>query len=85
VVCEEPTDVGERRPTLLDASDDRREVVVEQHEIGGFAGDVGTGKAHRDADVDFVEGRTVVDSVAGHRHHVSPSAQRPGDPQLVLR
>ena len=41
VVGEEPADVGERRPALLDGGDDGGEVVVEQHQVGGLAGDVG--------------------------------------------
>ena len=62
----------------------RGEVVVEQHEVRRLAGDVGAGPAHRDADVGLVQGGTVVDAVAGHRHDVSPGAQGPGDAQLVL-
>ena len=41
VVGQEAADVRERRPALLDGGDDRGEVVVEQHEVGGLAGDVG--------------------------------------------
>ena len=41
----------ERRAALLDGGDDGGEVVVEQHQVGGLAGDVGAGAAHRDADV----------------------------------
>ena len=32
-----------------------------------------------------LQGRPVVDAVAGHRHDVAAGLQRPGDPQLVLR
>ena len=51
VVGEEAADVGERGAALLDGGDDRGEVVVEQDEVGGFAGDVGARAAHGDADV----------------------------------
>ena len=85
VVGEEAADVDEGGPTLLDRGDDRGEVVVEQHEVGRLAGDVGAGAAHGDPDVGLVERRAVVDAVAGHGHHVPPSSQRPRDPQLVLR
>ena len=74
-----------RRPPLLDGRDDRGEVVVEQHEVGRLAGDVRAAPSHRDADVGRLEGRAVVDAVAGHRHDVAARAQGPGDPELVLR
>ena len=51
VVGEEAADVGERRAALLDGGDDGGEVVVEQHEVGRLAGDVGARAAHGDADV----------------------------------
>ena len=84
VVGQEPADVGEGRAALLDGGDDGGEVVVEQHEVGGLAGDVGAAAPHRDADVGRLEGRAVVHAVAGHRHDVAPRSQRLGDPQLVL-
>ena len=85
VVGEEPADVGERGPALLDGRDDRGEVVVEQHEVGGLPGDVGAADAHGHADVGLAQRRPVVDAVAGHRDDVTAGAQRLGDPQLVLR
>ena len=72
------------RPCSI-AAHDGGEIVVEQHEVGGLARDVGAGAAHRDADVGLVQRRSVVDPVAGHRHHVAASPQRRRDPQLVLR
>ena len=57
VVGEEAADVGERRPALLDRGDDGGEVVVEQHEVGGLAGDVGARAAHGDADVGLAAAR----------------------------
>ena len=74
----------ERRAALLDRPHDRGEVVVEEHEVGRLAGHVGAGPAHRDADVGLVQRRAVVDTVPGHGHHVTASAQRGGDPQLVF-
>ena len=50
-VGQELADVVEDRPPLLDRGDDAGEVVVEQHHVGGFAGHVGSGQAHGDADV----------------------------------
>ena len=84
VVREEAADVRERRATLLDRRDDRREVVVQQHEVGGFARDVRADTSHRDADVRLLERRAVVDAVAGHRDNVAPRLQRLRDPQLLL-
>ena len=84
VVGEEAADVGERRPPLLDGGDDGGEVVVEQHEVGGLAGDVGAGAAHGDADVGRLERGAVVHAVAGHGDDVAPGLQGAGDAQLVL-
>jgi hypothetical protein len=74
-----------RCPALFDSGHDHREVVVEENEVGGFSRDVGAGFTHGDADVRFVQRRAVVDAVAGHRHDVTPSAQRFSNAQLVLR
>ena len=57
VVGEEPPDVLEGRPPLLDGLHDVGEVVVEQHEIGRLAGDVGADHPHRDADVRLAQRR----------------------------
>ena len=75
VVGEEPADVGERRPSLLDRRDDRREVVVEQHEVGGLAGDVGARSPHRDADGGLAKCGRVVHAVAGHGDDVTALPQ----------
>jgi hypothetical protein len=85
VVGEEPSDVRERRASLLDGGHDGGEVVVEEHQVGGLARHVGARAAHGHPDRRLAQRRRVVDAVAGHRHHVAPLAQRPGDAQLVLR
>ena len=56
----------------------RGEVVVGQDHVGGLAGDVGAGLAHRDADVGGLERRRVVDAVAGHRDDLAPSTAASG-------
>jgi hypothetical protein len=61
------------------------EVVVEEHEVGRFAGDVGSGAAHGDADVRGPEGGSVVHPIAGHGDDVTSCLQRAGDAELVLR
>ena len=50
VVGEEPADVRERRAPLLDGGHDRGEVVVQQDEVGGLAGHVGSRATHRHPD-----------------------------------
>src|SRR5687767_6224120 len=59
-------------PALLDGGPDGREVVVGEHDVGGFAGHAGARASHRDADVGLLEGRGVVDTVAGHGDHMPP-------------
>ncbi len=76
VVGEEAADVGERGPAVADRGDDRGEVVVEQHQVGGLAGDVGAAAAHRHTDVGLAQRRAVVHPVAGHRDDVA--ARRAG-------
>ena len=71
VIGEEAADVGEGRAALLDRGDDRGEVVVEQHEVGGLAGDVGARSPHGDADGGLASAGRVVDAVAGHGDDVT--------------
>ena len=85
VVRQEAPDVDERRPSLLDTGDDRREVVVEEDQVCSLARDVRTRRTHRDPDVRLVERRYVVDPIARHRDDMPPKSQRPGDAELVLR
>ena len=84
VVREEAPDVEERGAPLLDRGDDRRELVVEQDEVGGFACDVGPRRAHRDPDRRFAQRRRVVHAVAGHRDDVTADPQCARDAQLLL-
>ena len=56
-VGEELADVVEDRAALLDGRDDAREVVVDQHHVGGLAGHVGAGHAHGDADIGLLQAR----------------------------
>ena len=63
---------------------DRREVVVEQHHVRGFARHVGAAASHRNADVGALERRCVVHAVAGHRDKFATRLQRFHDPQFVF-
>ena len=83
VVADEAAHVVVDGAALLYGRDDRREVVVEQDEVGGLLGDVGAA-AHRDADVGVLEGRRVVHAVAGHGHDLAGVPQDRREPQLLL-
>jgi hypothetical protein len=67
---------------LLDRGDDRREVVVGDHDPRRALGDLGAGDAHGHADVGARERRRVVDAVAVIAT-TSPRLQRLDDPQLL--
>ena len=68
----------------LDGADDGGEVVVGEHHVAGFLGDLGAGDAHGHADVGPPQRGRVVHAVAGHGHDVAPALQRLDDPHLVL-
>ncbi len=72
-----------RRPSAQSVHQGRERVVAED-EVGGLLGDPGPGP-HGDGDVGAMQGRRVVDAVAGDRHG---PAGGPGDadqPLLLLR
>ena len=77
-------DVVVDRAALVHGGDDRGEVVVEQHHLGGLLGRLGALAPHGDADVGLLERRRVVDAVAGHRDDGAVGLQRAHDAQLVL-
>src|SRR5690606_33533327 len=78
-------DVAVNYAALLHRRDDAGVVVVGQHHVGGFFGDVGAGDAHGYADVGLLERRGVVDAVAGHGDNVAVGAQGADDAHLVFR
>ena len=78
-------DVSENDAPLLDRCDDRREVVVEQGHSGGFLAHIGSGDAHRDADVRLLQGWRIVDAVSGHRHDLAAVLPGLDDAELVRR
>ena len=71
------------RPSSTAATIDG-EVVVGQHDVGRFLGDVGAGDAHRHADVGGLQRGRVVHAVAGHGDDRAVRLQRLHDAQLVL-
>ncbi len=82
---DELQDVVVDAPAFLDRRNDGGEIVVRDHHVRDFFGDVGAGDAHRDADIRFFDGRGVIHAVARHRDDLMAAAPRPDDPQLVLR
>ena len=77
--------VVEHAAALFDRGLDRGEVVVGEHHVGGFLGDLGTAATHRHADVGLLERRGVVDPVSGHRDHVIAGLQALDESELLLR
>ena len=81
---EEPENIPVNDPPLLDGTDDAGEVIVGDHHVGVFLGDLGALDAHGDADVRLLHGRGVVHPVARHGDNVPLLLQRLDDLQLVL-
>ena len=77
-------ELGGEAATALDGADDRRVGVVDEHEVGRLAGQIGPARAHRDADVRRGEGGRVVDAVAGDGDGLPSVLEDPDEPQLVL-
>ncbi len=65
--------------------DHRGEVVVQQDNRRGFAGDVGTPPTHSDADVRGFQGRRIIHAVAGHRDHLAVLLERIHQSQFLRR
>jgi len=71
--------------TFLHRADDAGEVVVREHQCGGFFRYLGAGNAHRHADVGGFQCGGVVDAIAGHGDDVPLRLQGFDDAHLVLR
>ena len=82
---DELEDVGVDDPPLLDGRDDRGEVVVGDDHVGRLLGHLRPLDAHRHADVGLLQGRRVVDAVAGHGDDLASPLERLDELQLVLR
>ena len=76
--------LGGQPATALDRADDRRVRVVDEHQVGRLAGEIGSARAHRDPDVRRGEGRRVVDAVAGDGDRLAAILEDPDEAQLVL-
>ena len=78
-------EVGEDPAAEPNAADDRGEAVVEEHEVGRLACDVGAALAHGDADMGGLQRRGVVDPVAGHGDDFAVGLERLDQRELLLR
>ena len=65
------SDIRERHAPLFDGRTDRGEAVVREDDLAGFLRDIGPDPAHRSAHVSGLEGRGVVDPIAGDGHDVT--------------
>ncbi|CAM5345144.1 hypothetical protein SSTU70S_04809 [Stutzerimonas stutzeri] len=74
--------VGEGAPAFIDALADQRQLVAQQHEVGGLLGHIHRG-VHGDADIRGVQRRRVVDPVAEKAHHMTGLLQRADDALLL--
>ena len=77
-------DVVDHPPALGDHRGQRREVGVEQHQLGDATGRLAAG-GHRHAAVGVLQGEHVVDAVAGHRHGVPAVLQGADHRPLLVR
>ena len=75
---------GEDGAAFLYRGHDRGEVVVGEHDVGGFLQHIGAGDSHRHADVGAHQRRRIVRPVAGHGDDRPVRVQRLHDAQLVL-
>ena len=77
--------IVENAPARADRFDDGGEIVIEQHQRGGFARHVGAAPAHGDADMGGFERRRVVDAVAGHGDDLAVGFERFDESEFLLR
>ena len=71
-----------RRPSI-DAFRQHAEILVEQHDVGGVLGHVGS-RVHRDPDIGMVQRHRVVDPVAEEGHVLAGATGHLDDPRLLV-
>ena len=84
MVGQKPLDVVEGGSPLLDGFHDVGEVVIEQHQVGGFASNIGAGLAHGHPNIGLTKCRRIIDAIAGHRHDGSSSLESASDAELLF-
>lgn len=83
-ILERLPDVVVNATAFFDGGDDRGEVVIRDDHVRCLLGDFRAGLAHGNSDVRTLDGRSVIDPIAGHRDHRVTRFPRADDPQLVL-
>ena len=83
-VGDELADVAHHAAAEAHRLDDRREVVVQQHDVRRFFGNI-HGPVHRQADVGRVQRGGVVDTVAAIPDDMPGLFERPHDPLFLIR
>ena len=76
--------VVEDKPALLDTSDDRGKVVVQQDHISGLLGDIATSDTHSNTDISLFQSGRVVDTITGDSHNLASPLAALNDDQLLL-
>ena len=84
-VVDELADVAVDDASLFHGGNDAGIVVIREHHIGSLLGLVGSGDAHGHTDIGALDGRSIVDAVTSHGHHLIVSLQGIHDTHLVLR
>lgn len=67
-IADEAPDIVVDASTFADGSNDGREAVVEQDQLGRLLADIGTRDPHGHTDVGGLEGGCIVDAVTRHGH-----------------
>ncbi|MNC21115.1 hypothetical protein D3C75_690840 [compost metagenome] len=77
-------DVPVNIPSFLYCFDNGRKIIVGKHHIRGALGYIRAGNAHGHANIRLLQGRSVVDPVAGHGDDVAPLPQGADNLHLML-
>lgn len=71
MIGKEPPRICECGPALLNRCDNRREIIIRQDKVRSFVRNVRARETHRNADIRFVKGRSIIDASETSRR-VSP-------------
>ena len=77
-------DIGHHTAAVAHRRDDRGEIVVEQHHIGGLPSHIGALQTHGHTHIGGPQCRRIVDPIAGDGHHLAEGAICLHQPQLLL-
>src|SRR6185369_11248614 len=89
IACEdvghELTHVIINSPALFDGRHNTGEVIVRKDHVGGFACDVGSGRAHCYTDISTLECGSVINTIAGNGYDLALSLQNIHQSEFVFR